>query len=63
MCYASGPGEDMFDSTHIIAERQFNAALDLFMNADESEELSGPVQAVHQWIDMSNYSVQLPSGS
>merc|ERR1719422_3022053 len=30
MCIASGPGVDMFDSTRIIAERQFNAAYDLF---------------------------------
>ena len=63
MCIASGPGEDMFDSTRIIAERQFRAAYDLFSDVDNSEELIGPVSAVHQWIDMTNYSVFLEDGS
>ena len=31
----------MFDSTKIIAERQFNSAFDLFANVDDSEELEG----------------------
>ena len=31
----------MFDSTKIIAERQFNSAFDLFANVDDSEELAG----------------------
>jgi len=63
MCIAFGPGKDMFDSTRIIAERQFNAAYDLFANVDASEELSGPVAAGHQWVDMSDYSVSLEDGS
>jgi len=62
MCYASGPGKDMFDSTKIIAERQFNSAFDLFANVDDSEELAGPVQYKHQWINMGNYSVNLADG-
>merc|ERR1719259_1124921 len=62
MCYASGPGKDMFDSTKIIAERQFNSAFDLFANVDDSEELAGPVQYKHQWINMGNYSVTLADG-
>ena len=63
MCIASGPGKDMFDSTRIIAERQFRAAYDLFSDVDNSEELTGPVSAVHQWIDMTNYTVFLEDGS
>lgn len=63
MCIASGPGKDMFDSTRIIAERQFNAAYDLFSDVDSSEELTGPVSAVHQWIDMTNHTVFLEDGS
>ena len=62
MCIAFGPGEDMFDSTKIIAERQFRAAYDLFGNVEGAETLSGPVSSVHQWVDMSNFSVQLASG-
>lgn len=63
MCIASGPGNDMFESTKIIAERQFRKSFDLFSNPENYTELSGPVQYVHQWIDMSSYSVNLPDGS
>ena len=63
MCIASGPGVDMFDSTRIIAERQFNAAYDLFAGVETAVEVSGPVQFVHQWVDMTNYQVTLPDGN
>ena len=63
MCIASGPGKDMFESTKIIAERQYKKAYELFFNFDGGRELTGPVQFVHQWIDMSNYTVHLPDGS
>ena len=63
MCIASGPGGDMFDSTRIIAERQFNAAYDLFARVETAVEVSGPVQFVHQWVDMTNYQVTLPDGN
>ena len=62
-CIASGPGKDMFESTKIIAERQYKKAYELFFNFDGGRELTGPVQFVHQWIDMSNYTVHLPDGS
>lgn len=29
-CIAFGPGEDMFDSTNIIGQRQYNAAKTIF---------------------------------
>lgn len=63
MCIASGPGKDMFESTKIIAERQFRKSYDLFSNPDTYTELSGPVQYVHQWVDMSSYQVSLEDGT
>ena len=62
-CIAFGPGADMFESTKIIAERQFRAALDLFSNRENYTELSGPVQFSHQWVNMTNYRVELADGS
>jgi len=63
MCIASGPGKDMFESTKIIAERQFKKSLELFTNEEAYTELSGPVQFIHQWVDMSSYEVTLQNGS
>lgn len=34
MCTASGPGEDMFESTKIIAERQFEVSQSLFLDTE-----------------------------
>lgn len=51
MCIATGPGRDMFESTEIIATRQYEKALQLFENADQI--VSGPVSFVHQHVDMS----------
>jgi len=63
MCIAFGPGKDMFESTKIIAERQFKKSYELFSNPENSVELSGPVQYIHQWVDMSSYPVNLQNGS
>merc|ERR1711970_1023994 len=63
MCIASGPGEDMFQSTKIIAERQFKKSYELFSDQASYTELSGPVQFIHQWVDMSSYQVTLNNGS
>jgi len=63
MCIASGPGEDMFESTKIIAERQFKKSYELFSDQASYTELSGPVQFIHQWVDMSSYQVTLNNGS
>merc|ERR1711970_1051580 len=63
MCIAFGPGKDMFESTKIIAERQFKKSFELFSNPENYVELSGPVQYIHQWVDMSSYPVNLPNGS
>merc|ERR1711970_1697709 len=63
MCIAFGPGKDMFESTKIIAERQFKKSYELFSNPENYVELSGPVQYIHQWVDMSSFQVNLPNGS
>jgi len=60
-CVAFGPGLDMFDSTDIIARRQYDAVVELFEN-NNMVELSGEVSFVHQFIDMGDTSHQLDDG-
>jgi neutral ceramidase len=52
----TGPGEDDFDSTKIIGERQADVALTLFENA--SELLKGDLDSRQIYIDMSQYEVR-----
>ncbi|KAJ1141773.1 hypothetical protein NDU88_008101 [Pleurodeles waltl] len=59
MCITMGPGKDMFESTQIIGENVYLKAKELFAAA--SEEVTGPLNTVHQWVDMSNVTVQLNS--
>ena len=33
-CIASGPGKDMFESTKIIADRQYQVSKQLFLNTE-----------------------------
>jgi len=63
MCIASGPGKDMFESTKIIAERQYRVARKLLLEPAMETEVEGPVQFIHQWIDMSQAPVTLANGS
>jgi len=63
MCYALGPGQDMFESTRIIAERQYKVAMELLEQPVDPMELSGPIQWVHQWLDMSQAPVTLENGT
>jgi len=63
MCIASGPGKDMFESTKIIADRQYRVALKLLIEPSNLTELEGPVQFIHQWVDMSKAEVILPNGT
>lgn len=51
MCIASGPGENMFESTRIIAEKLFGKAWELW-NGDGAQEVTGPLRVVHQFVDM-----------
>ncbi|VDL93203.1 unnamed protein product [Schistocephalus solidus] len=50
----------MFESTLIIAQRQFEKAKELYRTA--KEEIIGDVDFRHQYIDMTNASVQYPAG-
>ena len=60
-CIASGPGEDMFESTEIIGRKQYEHASRLL---DEAiEEISGPVDFRHSFVDMPNLNVTLSDGS
>lgn len=60
-CIASGPGKDMFESTQIIGQKQFDHAVDLMSAA--VEEVSGPVDVRHSFVDMPNVNVSLLDGS
>ncbi|KAF7247476.1 Neutral ceramidase [Varanus komodoensis] len=57
MCIATGPGKDMFESTGIIGRAIYLKAKELYQAA--SEEINGPISSAHQWVDMSNVTVQL----
>ncbi|RWS07085.1 neutral ceramidase-like protein [Dinothrombium tinctorium] len=60
-CYSLGPGSNMFESTKIIAERQYLKAKELFLTA--KEKINGSVSFIHQYVDMSNVTVLLSNGS
>lgn len=51
MCFASGPGKDMFESTSIIANKIFNEAWSLW-SSGMATEVKGPVRIVHRFVDM-----------
>ncbi|XP_038591585.1 neutral ceramidase [Micropterus salmoides] len=57
MCKAFGPGEDMFDSTRIIGHNIYSKAKELYANA--VEEVTGFLHSAHQWVNMTNVTVQI----
>ncbi|KAJ1416554.1 Neutral/alkaline nonlysosomal ceramidase, partial [Ochromonadaceae sp. CCMP2298] len=61
-CIAFGPGEDgdMFQSTQIIGDKQFQHAVGLM---DAGEEVSGKIDYRHSWVKMSELNVTLGDGS
>ncbi|XP_062859534.1 neutral ceramidase [Trichomycterus rosablanca] len=59
LCMAFGPGNDMFESTRIIAENVYKEAKELYGGAQQ--ELRGSVHAAHQWVNMTDVTVQLNS--
>ncbi|XP_045113665.1 neutral ceramidase-like [Portunus trituberculatus] len=61
-CIASGPGKDMMESTKIIGTRQFAKAVELYSDPN-AMRVSGPVHYAQQFIDMSNYRVNLKDGT
>ncbi|XP_017688204.1 PREDICTED: neutral ceramidase [Lepidothrix coronata] len=57
MCMAHGPGNDMFESTRIIGQNIYSKARELYEKA--SQEVTGPLSSAHQWVNMSDVSVEL----
>lgn len=51
----TGPGANDFESTRIIAERQFNVAVQLADTA--TVQLSGPIGSIQAYVDFSNLTV------
>ena len=61
LCTGRGPGDDMIQSTKIIADRQVAAAERLWASA--TEELLGPIDMRHTWVDMTNLSFTSLNGT
>uniref|UniRef100_A0A8I3Q6V3 Neutral ceramidase n=2 Tax=Canis lupus familiaris TaxID=9615 RepID=A0A8I3Q6V3_CANLF len=59
MCMATGPGLDMFNSTQIIGRIIYERAKELYASA--SQELTGPLAAAHQWVNMTDVTIWLNS--
>ncbi|XP_054030750.1 neutral ceramidase isoform X2 [Dryobates pubescens] len=57
MCMAMGPGGDMFESTRIIGHNIYSKARELYEEA--SQEVTGALSTAHQWVNMSNVTVEL----
>ncbi|XP_077285658.1 neutral ceramidase-like isoform X2 [Arctopsyche grandis] len=55
-CFASGPGRNMYESTKIIAERIMRGGMEL-LQIDGGHEITGPIRAVHQFVNMTNIEV------
>ncbi|XP_017756757.1 PREDICTED: neutral ceramidase isoform X2 [Eufriesea mexicana] len=51
MCFASGPGVDMFDSTSIIANKIFKESWRLWQDG-KRREVIGPLRVVHRYVNM-----------
>ncbi|XP_039990845.1 neutral ceramidase [Xiphias gladius] len=59
MCQAFGPGNDMFDSTRIVGHNIYRKAKELYANA--VEEVTGFLHSAHQWVNMTDVTVQINS--
>ncbi|XP_039337168.1 neutral ceramidase isoform X2 [Mauremys reevesii] len=57
MCMAAGPGSDMINSTKIIGQNLYLKAKELYTSA--FQEVTGPLHSAHQWVNMSDVTVQL----
>ena len=56
-CIAFGPGRDMFESTEIIAKKQYSKAKELFNSTEK--RVDGDIQFIYQNINMSDFEVKL----
>lgn len=61
MCYALGPGRDMFESAEIIANHQVDLALKLLEQGGDA--LTGPVDFRHTYVDFSKLVYNGPQGA
>ncbi|XP_039259847.2 putative neutral ceramidase C [Styela clava] len=61
LCVASGPGNDMFESTDIIGRKQYEFASSMF-HSPQREPVHGPVSFAHQYVNMSHEVVDLGEG-
>ena len=64
-CIAFGPGEngDMFESTQIIGDQQFQHAMDLMSMSQSSQEIiSGAVDYRHAYVKMKGLNVTTSTG-
>jgi len=63
MCVAFGPGTngDMFESTDIIARKQFDLAMQLYSSATQA--IAGPVDFRHSFVKMVGLSITLEDGT
>jgi len=59
-CIAFGPGNDMTESCKIIGDKQYQMAKSLIEGA--TEDISGPIDYRHTFVDMSKLNVTLSSG-
>ncbi|KAL2078359.1 hypothetical protein ACEWY4_026044 [Coilia grayii] len=59
MCVGFGPGKDMFESTRIIGENIYKKGKELYGNT--KQELHGSVHSAHQWVNMTDVTVQINS--
>ncbi|XP_055381163.1 neutral ceramidase-like [Condylostylus longicornis] len=57
-CFASGPGNDMFESTQIIASRIYEKASSLIKQG-EGNEITGDISFIHQFVDVPNYTLNV----
>lgn len=56
MCFASGPGKDIFESTSIIAHKIYQESMRLWRS--DAVEVIGPVRVVHQYVNMPEQSAE-----
>mmetsp|Transcript_4008 Transcript_4008/g.11180 ORF Transcript_4008/g.11180 Transcript_4008/m.11180 type:complete len:724 (-) Transcript_4008:26-2197(-) len=57
-CIARGPGNNMFESTFIIGQRQFSKALEVFNDESNLRDIpNSAIQYCHSFIDMRNTTV------
>ncbi|XP_053985097.1 neutral ceramidase [Hylaeus volcanicus] len=57
MCFASGPGKDMYESTSIIANKIFKESWRLWQDGN-AKEVIGPLRVVHRYVNMPEQTVE-----